>query len=55
MTVKDNGKGLQPGDRMKANSFGLLGIKERIHSLGGELIIANNPGKGTALSISVVV
>lgn len=55
MTVKDNGKGLQPGDRMKANSFGLLGIKERIHSLGGELIIANSPGKGTALSISIPV
>ncbi|NMM38353.1 MAG: PAS domain S-box protein [Glaciimonas sp.] len=55
MKVKDNGQGLQPGDRMKANSFGLMGIEERIHSLGGELIIASSPGKGTALSISIPV
>ncbi|NMM27423.1 MAG: PAS domain S-box protein [Glaciimonas sp.] len=53
MQVKDNGKGLQPGDRRKANSFGLMGIKERIHALGGELIIASSLGNGTALSISI--
>ncbi|MEO8407789.1 MAG: PAS domain S-box protein, partial [Oxalobacteraceae bacterium] len=53
MQVKDNGKGLQPGDRRKANSFGLIGIKERIHSLGGKLVIASNPGNGTVLSISI--
>ncbi|NMM38554.1 MAG: PAS domain S-box protein [Glaciimonas sp.] len=55
MQVKDNGKGLQPDDRRKANSFGLMGIKERIHALGGELIIASSPGNGTALSISIPV
>ncbi|MEO8599329.1 MAG: PAS domain S-box protein [bacterium] len=55
MEVKDNGKGLQPGDRRKANSFGLMGIRERIHALGGELVIASNPGNGTVLSISLPV
>lgn len=53
MEVKDNGKGLQPGDRRKANSFGLMGIRERIHALGGELIISSTPGNGTVLSISI--
>jgi signal transduction histidine kinase len=53
MKVKDNGKGLQPGDRKKFNSFGLMGIKERIDALGGELVITSSPGKGTVLSIFV--
>lgn len=53
MQVKDNGKGLQPEDRRKANSFGLMGIKERIDLLGGEFVIASSPGNGTVLSISI--
>ncbi len=55
MKVKDNGKGLQPGDRRKLNSFGLMGIKERIDALGGELVITSSPGKGTVLSIFVAI
>ena len=53
MRVQDNGKGLQPGDRKKANSFGLMGIRERIHALGGELTITSSPGQGTLLSIFI--
>jgi PAS domain S-box-containing protein len=53
MTVSDNGKGLQPGDRSKGNSFGLMGIRERTHSLGGALSITSSPGSGTVLSISI--
>lgn len=53
MQVKDNGKGLQPGDRRKENSFGLMGIRERIHSLGGEVVIASSPFQGTVVSISI--
>lgn len=55
MQIKDNGKGLHPDDRRKSNSFGLLGIKERIHALGGELVIASSQGNGTVLSISIPV
>jgi signal transduction histidine kinase len=53
MKITDNGNGLQPGDRKKAKTFGLIGIAERIHSLGGELVIAGGPDHGTALSISI--
>ena len=53
MQVKDNGKGLQPGDRRKSNSFGLLGIKERIDLLEGKLDITSSPGNGTVLSIAI--
>jgi len=53
MTVADNGVGIFPGCRRKANSFGLVGIKERISTLGGELRIDTAPDSGTALMISV--
>jgi len=53
MEVKDNGVGLQPGDTQKANSFGLIGMKERVHALGGEFFISTTPDNGTTLSILI--
>ncbi|MEO8170833.1 MAG: PAS domain S-box protein [Oxalobacteraceae bacterium] len=53
MVIKDNGKGLQSVDKRKKNSFGLMGIKERTHAFGGELIITSSPGNGTAISIFI--
>lgn len=53
MRVADNGKGLQPGDRRKGNSFGLMGIRERVLFLGGELSITSSPGSGTVLLIAI--
>ena len=52
MKIKDNGKGFVPGERKK-NSFGLVGIKERIKSMGGELTIESTPNHGTTLSILI--
>ena len=55
MSVADNGRGLDAGDRRKGNSFGLMGIRERIDALGGELDIASSPGHGTVLSIRLPI
>jgi signal transduction histidine kinase len=55
MTIKDNGKGIEPGDRKKANSFGLMGIKERAHALEAEFAIESSPENGTALSIFIAM
>lgn len=55
MTVADNGVGIFPGCRRKANSFGLVGIKERISTLGGELSIDTAKDEGTALTVSIPV
>lgn len=52
MRIKDNGKGIVPGARPK-NSFGLVGIRERMQALGGEFSIDSNPGDGTALLIFI--
>ena len=42
-------------DRKKLNSFGLVGMKERISMLGGEFRIDGAPDKGTRLSISLPI
>jgi signal transduction histidine kinase len=55
MTVADNGVGIFPGCRRKANSFGLVGIKERISTLGGELSIDTAKDEGTALTVSIPI
>ncbi len=55
MRVMDNGIGTYPGCRRKSNSFGLVGIKERISSLGGELLINTAQDKGMSLTICIPV
>ena len=51
MSVADNGRGLLDEEGRKGNSFGLMGIRERIDALGGELVMTSSPGHGTVLSI----
>lgn len=53
MQVADNGVGIFPGCRRKANSFGLVGIKERVSTLGGELVIETAQDEGTTLTVSI--
>jgi signal transduction histidine kinase len=53
MKISDNGVGIFPGCRRKANSFGLVGIKERVSTLGGEFEIQTGQDIGTTLSISI--
>lgn len=53
MQVADNGVGIFPGCRRKANSFGLVGIKERVSTLGGSLTIETAQDAGTALTVSI--
>ena len=36
-----------------SSGFGLLGMRERIDLLGGELVISSAPGKGTRLNITI--
>jgi signal transduction histidine kinase len=55
MKVADNGIGIFPGCRRKANSFGLVGIKERISTFGGELVIDTGKDQGTALTVSIPI
>jgi signal transduction histidine kinase len=49
-SVKDDGIGLKNG---AAGGLGLLGIRERIHALGGSFDIKSAPGRGTELLLSI--
>jgi len=49
--ISDNGKGFNTTSVESKKSFGLLGMKERVHSLGGSFKVESSPGKGTTITI----
>lgn len=53
LRVSDNGKGMSVSDRKKAQSFGLLGMQQRVRALGGALRIESQLGAGTAIEVVV--
>ena len=53
LTIEDNGKGFDATQINKKKTLGLLGMKERTIMLGGNYIINSEPGKGTAVIVSV--
>jgi PAS domain S-box-containing protein len=48
LTIKDNGKGIEKKQIADPKAFGIIGMKERAHFLGGEVRINSAPGKGTS-------
>lgn len=53
LRVEDDGRGITDGDRLKTRSFGLKGLRERAHYLGGSAEIAPAPTGGTRVSVRV--
>lgn len=53
LAVCDNGVGIRSRDRGNPASFGLLGVAERVHALGGQWRIEGHPGQGTVLEVLV--
>ena len=49
LTVQDNGQGFA-SQSPKMGGLGLVGIRERLELVGGELTIRSNPGRGSVLS-----
>jgi two-component system sensor histidine kinase UhpB len=47
LLVRDNGRGIEAADQDKRGAFGLLGIRERVMLLGGEVAIKGEPGHGS--------
>ncbi|MGL4317208.1 MAG: PAS domain-containing sensor histidine kinase [Pseudomonas sp.] len=54
LTVSDDGQGFAT-DAVRAQSFGLVGMRERVLMLGGSLQLDSQPGEGTTLSVRVAV
>ncbi len=49
LTVRDDGKGFDPAAR-KRKSRGVVGMRERVELLGGELRVESAPGEGTTIA-----
>jgi len=55
LKVRDNGKGITEEQISQPKSFGLVGIRERVHSCGGVVKIKGAPGKGTTITVSIPI
>ena len=55
LCVIDDGKGFAPEQRKAGQSFGLVGMQERVFMLGGRLQIDSQPGEGTTLLARVAL
>ena len=54
LEIKDNGVGFDPKLRLKSGQgIGLLGMKERVDSLGGRFTLESLPGTGTRIRVEV--
>jgi PAS domain S-box-containing protein len=56
VTVSDGGKGFDPAilhSPTARSGLGLLSIRERVHSLGGDLHIESAPGSGSRFTLTV--
>lgn len=53
LEIRDNGKGFAREERRKTASFGLIGMRERVYALNGELVIDSRLGGGTTIRVSI--
>jgi two-component system, NarL family, sensor histidine kinase UhpB len=53
LTVADDGIGVAEQALRRAGSFGLMGLRERAHMLGGQIEIGRRPRGGTRLTVRV--
>ncbi|MDD1748563.1 MAG: sensor histidine kinase [Methanothrix sp.] len=53
LNVKDDGRGITDAEIDDRQSFGLIGIRERVRALNGDLRISGVPNGGTLLEVSL--
>lgn len=51
ISIQDDGHGIEEGDMEKTSSFGLLGMRERVWGLHGDIAITGNDNTGTRIDI----
>ena len=53
LVIEDDGIGFDTASVQNKKSFGILGMRERVHSLGGKFDLVSSPGKGTKITVSL--
>ncbi len=53
LSISDDGRGFDTAAAWGGSSFGLVGMRERVLMLGGELEIDSQPGEGSSLRVRV--
>jgi signal transduction histidine kinase len=53
LEIRDNGRGISDADMAKRKSFGLRGIRERVHALAGSFDISPGEHGGTCLKLQI--
>jgi len=51
ITIRDDGRGIHPADMDKAGSLGLVGMRERVWGMQGEIVVASDEPPGTHIDI----
>jgi signal transduction histidine kinase len=55
LTISDDGKGITEAEKAAPQSLGLLGMRERVRLIGGELHIEGTEGQGTVITVWVPI
>ena len=53
LQVKDNGKGITEEELADPRSYGLMGMRERVQSWDGSIMITGMENKGTTVTVSI--
>jgi signal transduction histidine kinase len=51
VTIRDDGRGIRPEDMEKAESLGLIGMRERVWAMKGDITIGADEPQGTRIDI----
>ena len=55
ISIRDDGKGINPQDMEKSQSLGLIGMRERVWGLRGDITISGDEPPGTRIDIVLPV
>ena len=53
LVIEDDGKGFDQAQAQSEIQLGLVGMRERMHLIGGSMTMESSPGGGTTVSVSV--
>jgi PAS domain S-box-containing protein len=53
LLIEDDGKGFDASETLSEAHLGLVGIRERVHLVGGSVTVESSPGHGTTICVSV--